>query len=267
MIDFVINTSSDRKRFYKRLIGLVLLCVILIHSLSGCFESNNMTENNEGGNVGSEAAAEIKRPDFEVMENRKNELVFAVSLEEFIACYNAFYQKDKHSDYLLPASRWSRETYDNGIHSSHPTVYYEFSENPQKWLLPTMTVYVPTNSDVIQEITLNFDDHGYTSEMMELFEEICFYTFKSMFADLTDESINELTRTLIDEAYEREVNEWYSFGTVPSVLYRKDGIGVYPYFGTGQMLRLCVIPVTETRLDFWRGRGTKIVEIETSGRE
>lgn len=247
MISFVINPSSGRKKFYKRLIGLVLLCVILIHSLSGCFEG--------------EAVADIKRPDFEVMENRKNELVFAVSLEEFISCYNAFYQKDKHSDYLLPASRWCRETYDNAIHSSHPTVYYEFSEDPQKWLLPTMTVYVPTNSDVIQEITLNFDDHGYTSEMMEYFQEICFYTFKVMFADLTDESIHELPQTLIDEAYEREVIEWYSYGTIPDVLYVKDEIGVYPYFGTGQMLRLCVVPVTEKRLDLWRGRGTKIVEI------
>ena len=249
MIDFVINPSSDRKKFFKRITSL-LLCVILINTLSGCFES--------------EAAAEIKRPDFEVMENRKNELVFAVSLEEFIACYNAFYQKEKHSDYLLPASRWSRETYDNAIHSSHPTVYYEFSENPQKWLLPTMTVYVPTNSDVIQEITLNFDDHGYTSEMMQYFQEICFYTFKVMFADLTDESIHELIRTLIEEAYEREINEWYSFGTIPGVLYvkQKDGIGVYPYFGTGQMLRLCVVPVTEKRLDLWRGHGTEIVGIE-----
>ena len=78
MIDFVINTSSDRKKFFKRIISL-LLCVILIHSLSGCFEG--------------EAVADIKRPDFEVMENRKDELVFAVSLEEFIVCYNAFYQK------------------------------------------------------------------------------------------------------------------------------------------------------------------------------
>ena len=81
-----------------------------------------------------------------------------------------------------------------------------------------MTVYVPTNSDVIQEITLNFDDHGYTSEMMQYFQEICFYTFKVMFADLTDESIHELIRTLIEEAYEREINEWYSFGTIPGVL-------------------------------------------------
>ena len=71
MIDFVINPSSDRKKFFKRIISL-LLCVILINPLSGCFES--------------EAAAEIKRPDFEVTENR-------VSLEEFIVCYNAFYQK------------------------------------------------------------------------------------------------------------------------------------------------------------------------------
>ena len=113
MISFVINPSSGRKKFYKRSIGLVLLCVILIHSLSGCFQG--------------ESAEEIKHPDFEVTENRKNELVFDVSLEEFIVCYNAFYQKDKHSDYLLPASQWSRETYDNAIHSSHPTVYYEFS--------------------------------------------------------------------------------------------------------------------------------------------
>ena len=262
MIGFVLNPSSNRKKFYKMVIGIVLLCVIFINLLSGYFESKNITEKNKGENFEGEAVSEIKLPDFEVMENRNNELVFDVSLEEFISCYNALYQKDKHSNYLLPASRWSRETYDNAIHSSHPTIYYEFSENPQKWLLPTMTVYVPTNSDVIQEITLNFDDHGYTSEMMQLFQEICFYTFKVMFADITDEKINELTQTLIDEAYEREVNEWYSFGTIPSVLYIKDEIGVYPYFGTGQMLRLCVVPVTEKLLDLWRGRGTKIYEIE-----
>ena len=78
MIDFVINPSSSRRKFFKRWISLLLLCVILIHSLSSCFEG--------------ETAAEIKRPDFEVMENRKDELVFDVSLEEFIACFNALYQ-------------------------------------------------------------------------------------------------------------------------------------------------------------------------------
>ena len=253
MISLVLNQSSNRKKFYKRLIGIILLCVILINFLSGCFERKNMTE--------------IKRPDFEVMENRSNELVFNISIEEFIACYNALYQKDKHSDYLLSASRWSYETYDNAIHSSHPTIYYEFSEDPQKWLLPSMTVYVPTNSDVIQEITINFDDHGYTSEMMQLFQEICFYTFKVLFDDVTDEKINDLIQTLIDEAYEREVIEWYSFGTIPGVIYIKDGIGIYPYFGTGQMLRLCVVPVTEKLLDLWRQRGTEIYEIKNDQQE
>ncbi len=266
MIVLGFNSSSNRKKYDKRLMGLVLLCVIVINFLSGCFESNNMAEKNDCGNFEREAAAEINRPDFEVTENRENELVFDVSLEEFISCYNAFYQKDKHSDYLLPVSRWSRETYDHAIHSSHPTIYYEFSENPQKWLLPTITVYVPTDSDVIQEITLNFDDHGYTSEMMQLFQEICFYTFKVMFADITDEKINDLIQTLIDEAYEREIIEWYSFGTIPEVLYFKDGIGVYPYFGNGQMLRLCIVPVTEKLLDVWRVSRTKIYEIEKVSR-
>ena len=111
-----------------------------------------------------------------VMENREDELVFTVSLDEYIERFNRYYRADYRKDYLLPTAEWYSETYSQGIHSRYKTVCYDFSEDPTMWTLPTITAYVPSDCDAIQEITVNFDDHGYREDMYTLYEELCFYT-------------------------------------------------------------------------------------------
>ncbi len=132
-------------------------------------------------------------------ENRKNELVFTISIDDFISSYNGFYWSDHKSLYLSDSSEWVCFKYDSTAHSNYETDYYRFSEDEKIWSLPTISVYVPTNSDYIQEITLDFDDHGYTEWMYNLYKEICFYTFKVLFTDFEDSKIIRLYNALYDK--------------------------------------------------------------------
>lgn len=207
---------------------------------------------------------EIKDLDIAVMENRENELVFDISMDDFIESYNSLYFRDKGREYLLPESEWRKFTYDDAIHSDHETSLLEFTVDERIWSQPTITVYVPTNGDYIQEITVNFDEHGYSESFYAEFEELCFYTLKVFFPDMPDKEII----ALYEEANHLGnmnvfLNEdGYKKGGVPCVLYHKDGIGIYPYFAIGEWVHLCIIPVTQEIIDDYAQKGVEIREIE-----
>ena len=137
---------------------------------------------------------------------------------------------------------------------------YDFSD---KTILPfpTITVYVPSNDDLVQEITVNFDDHSYMDSLYKVYEEMCFYTLKTVFPDLEDEKIINLYTTLNQLAYENVMPVKYASGAVPCALYYRGDIGVYPYFALGDYVRLCVIPVTPQYLDQLRAQGVGVYEI------
>ena len=212
----------------------------------------------------TEPALEIKELDIAVIENRENELVFDISMDDFIESYNSLYFRDKGREYLLPKSEWRKFTYDDAIHSDHETSQFEFTEDERIWSQPTITVYVPTNADYIQEITVNFDEHGYSESFYAQFEELCFYTLKVFFPDMEDEQIV----ALYEEANHLGnmnvfLNEdGYKKGCVPCVLYHKDGVGIYPYFAIGEWVHLCIIPVTQEIIDDYAQKGVEIREIE-----
>lgn len=206
---------------------------------------------------------ETKKLDISVIENRENELVFDVSINDFIESYNHLFSRDKGKAYLRPESAWRKFTYDDAIHSDHETSLLEFSADEQIWSQPTITVYVPTNADYIQQITVDFDEHGFSESFYAEFEELCFYTLKVFFPDLPDEEII----ALYEEAnYLGNVNvflneDGYQKGCVPYVLYYKDGIGIYPYFAIGEWVHLCIIPVTQEIVDDYAQKGTEVREI------
>ena len=207
---------------------------------------------------------EILELDISVIENRKNELVFDISVDDFIESYNSLYFRDKGREYLLPKSEWRKFTYDDAIHSDHETSLFEFTVDERIWSQPTITVYVPTNGDYIQEITVNFDEHGYSESFYAEFEELCFYTLKVLFPDMPDKEII----ALYEEANHLGnmnvfLNEnGYKKGCVPCVLYHKDGIGIYPYFAIGEWVHLCIIPVTQEIIDYYAQKGVEIRELE-----
>lgn len=241
----------------KRYFALALLC--LIAALGGCAERPEDEVITVRETETAEVPAETEAMEIEVQENRENELVFSISIDDFIDGYNSLYGRA----YLSEASEWQSYTYDSAIHSDHKTTLHTFSEDKNVWSLPTVTVYTPADSDRIQEITVNFDEHSRTEELYGLYEEMCFYTLKTVLPDLSDGEIRELYTALNELAYGNVFpnEQGYNSESVPCVLYHKDGIGLYPYFAIGEWVHLCIIPVTQETVADFENKGVQIREI------
>lgn len=203
---------------------------------------------------------EINTLDFNVAENRENELVFTISIEDFISSYNGFYWSDREYRYLSPSSEWVCFTYDSTAHSDYETYYYRFKEDEKIWSLPEISVYVPTDNNYIQEITLDFDDHGYTEPNYRLYEEICFYTLKVLFPDFEDGKITDLYNALYDKTNDPRCFVRTGEPT-PKVLYYANDIGLYPFY-RGGMAHICIIPITKQYLDKLAMNNTEIHSID-----
>lgn len=207
---------------------------------------------------------EIQQLDIGVIENRENELVFDIYIDEYIDSYNGFYNKDHDRTYLTPSSEWQWYLYDSAIHSDYETFYVYFTEDKRIYSLPTISVYVPSDANYIQEITINFDEHSYSDSGFEQYKEMCFYTLKVFFPELSDETLRNLCTEAITLG---NVNvftsdEWYSSDSVPYVFFYKDGVGVYPYFAIGDWEHFCIIPVTDETIAEFEQKGVEIREIE-----
>ena len=214
----------------------------------------------------TELGVGIENISIDIVENREDELVFTFSIDDFIKSYNYYYQKDYGTNYLLPSDKWRSWTQEMAIHSKHETKFYYFTENEKIWPLPTITVYAPTNGEYVQEITLNYDWHSHTESMFKLYEQICFYTLKVFFPDLSDEQIKNLCSEVIDVGYENAypIEEWYSSESVPRVLYYKDGIGIYPHFALGSWQYFCIVPINQEYLDSLISEDVQMIALHNS---
>ena len=197
------------------------------------------------------------------MENRKNELVFTISTSDYVESYNSYYKIDYCRSLLPPVSQWQCFTYDSAIHSEYETKCYSFTEDEHVYSLPTITVYVPTNDDYIQQITVNFDEHSFTQSGFEQYKEMCYYTMKVFFPDLPDARIMDLCTEIVALGNQNvfSSDEWFSKNAVPFALFYREGIGVYPYFAIGDWERFCIIPVTEEAVTEFGEKGVQIHEI------
>lgn len=164
---------------------------------------------------------------------------------------------------MKPSSEWQWYLYDTAIHSSYETFYVYFTEDNQIYPQSTVSMYVPSNGNYIQEITINFDEHSYSESGYEQYKQICFYTLKVFFPDFSDDSIMDLCMEAITLGNENVFtsDEWYSSDSVPCALFYKDGIGVYPYFAIGDWEHFCIIPVTQETIDSYEQKGVEIYEI------
>lgn len=214
--------------------------------------------------VQTEPGFEIHVLDIAVMENRKNEIVFDISIDDFIDSYNALHTKEHNRPFFTPSSEWQWYLYDTAIHSAYETFYVYFTEDDQIYPQSTVSVYVPSNGNYIQEVTVNFDEHSYSESGYEQYKQMCFYTLKVFFPDLSDEAILDLcTEALtLGNVNVFSSDEWYDSDSVPCALFYKDGIGVYPYFAIGDWEHLCIIPVTQEIIDDYEQKGVEIYEIE-----
>ena len=223
--------------------------------------SGRLTLDNEAGSTPSQV--ENGALDIQVMENRKNELVFTISTSDYVESYNSYYKVDYCRSLLPPVSQWQCFTYDSAIHSEYETKCYSFTEDEHVYSLPTITVYVPTNDDYIQQITVNFDEHSFTQSGFEQYKEMCYYTMKVFFPDLPDARIMDLCTEIVALGNQNvfSSDEWFSKNAVPFALFYREGIGVYPYFAIGDWEHFCIIPVTEETVTEFGEKGVQIHEI------
>ena len=223
--------------------------------------SGRLTLDNEAGSTASQV--ETGALDIQVMENRKNELVFTISTSDYVESYNSYYKVDYCRSLLPPVSQWQCFTYDSAIHSEYETKCYSFTEDEHVYSLPTIMVYVPTNDDYIQQITVNFDEHSFTQSGFERYKEMCYYTMKVFFPDLSDARIMDLCAEIVALGNQNvfSSDEWFSKNAVPFALFYREGIGVYPYFAIGDWEHFCIIPVTEETVTEFGEKGVQIHEI------
>ena len=223
--------------------------------------SGRLTLDNEAESTASQV--ETGALGIQDMENRKNELVFTISTSDYVESYNSYYKIDYCRSLLPPVSQWQCFTYDSAIHSEYETKCYSFTEDEHVYSLPTITVYVPTNDDYIQQITVNFDEHSFTQSGFEQYKEMCYYTMKVFFPDLPDARIMDLCTEIVALGNQNvfSSDEWFSKNAVPFALFYREGIGVYPYFAIGDWERFCIIPVTEEAVTEFGEKGVQIHEI------
>ena len=176
-------------------------------------------------------------------------------------------QSEHEKRYILPVGfdNWQMQTLENGIHSPYNTVLYDYSADRKMLSLPLISFYVPPENDSVQEIAVIFDWHSYSRELHELYEELCYYSVKTVLSELTEEQIVKLCSQINESGYDHafSMDEWYGSGSVPYELFYKGNIGVYSHFAVGSRQRLCIIPVTEQTLEEFARRGVVINEIDT----
>ena len=255
---------------------ITVACALIGFLLTGCSRLPAQNENTPSSEtvpptenafrLGPEYSIEYSEPNdesFEVVENRNGEFVFSIGIDDYIDCYNALFKKDNGSNFFTPSAQWQCYYRDSGIHSAYRMNYFYFTPDEQVHTLPTVAVYVPTNDDRIQEITVNFDEHSYTESGYHLFQEMCGYTMRVFFPDLPDETVSAVCSEIISLGNQNvfSSDEWYDVGSVPSVLFHKNSIGVYPYFAIGDWERFCIIPVTEELLTEFAQKGVELHEI------
>ena len=252
----------------------IYFVLLLLLALTGCGAADaeedipQVPETSQGQEVPEiqEPRQEETQPTLNtsVIEGRPGELDFAFSLEKWITAFDRQYQADMGVTYLKPAEEWRTWDAETGVHSQQPTTYHEFIENEQMYNLPTMTVYTPPEGGCVQEITLDFDDHAYLDSAYELYEELCYYTIRTLLPELEEAQITEIYETCNEICYGdlRLNHQRYSSAVVPVVLYYKDGVGFYPHFALGDYVRLCAIPVTEESLQGFAQKGTQLRPIQ-----
>lgn len=252
----------------KGLFGVFVLCLSIVFGGCSVAESDSPSAEPQFAETMEEQTEQTlsqeKQIRIETIENRDNELVFSLSIDDFIDQYNACYRIDRNGDYLTPSSQWRAVPSGMGIHSEHETILYVFSENKKVWSLPTITVYVPAEGEGVQEVTINFDEHSRTEELYDLYESMCFYAVKVFLPDLNDGEILDLCARLNQLAYDNMYpnEEGYGPEALPCTLYYRDGVGLYPYFAAGEWVHFCIIPVTEETLEHFADQGVEVYEIE-----
>lgn len=226
----------------------IIVCVILVINLvvlAGCEEDAWLTTNQ--AEIGTIHNENVQLLDTSVIiENDR--LVFAFSLSEFIDTYNALYFAENDKEYLRAEEDWLDFSYEDSPFSKEKSVYHRFNYDETVLTHPTISVYTSADSEKVQGITVDFDDHGYTPYQYAIYENQCLYSLKSLLPDCSDDKLIMLYTELNNHAYNKMKTVKMTADTVPDLLYYGSSVGVFSYFTFGDYVHLCIVPADDEYL-------------------
>lgn len=193
-----------------------------------------------------------------VTENGNGENVFAISAEDFIACYNRVYRQTHEADYLDSTDSDHWRSWDAlSPCFGYEAVRHEFSADRAILPMPTLSLYTSDN-DEIYEFRMVFDDHGYQAQFREIFKELCTCMEKMLMPELSEAE----AETLFEKLYAQSNDNFfgnhsnYSDPERPklSAVYQYGSIGMYGFYGSGN-IEICFVPLTPASIDRLRENG------------
>lgn len=209
---------------------LLVLCLLLIYG--GCSGADTTALSSPEAPLALDTSA---------MESALTGRTFSFTLDAFITSCNSYYTQEHPASVLPPAAAWEQRAYPDAL-------LYQFRPGSGSKNVPTLSVYLPSGSSRVQEITLDFSEHGYTPKGRDRYRELCVYTLKTFFPAYDNETLEALSRALFDRAYEHLIPE--DAPPEPNRLYRQGDIGIFPYFriGTIHISLRPITPAYETEL-------------------
>ena len=77
-------------------------------------------------------------------------------------------------------------------------------------------------------------------------------------------TITSLYKKLNKKAYDHifQTEKGFHSYNLPSDLYYRDGVGIYPYFAYGESVRMCIIPVDQKLIRSYRKKGVRLHRLD-----
>ena len=175
-----------------------------------------------------------KQLDIEVVDG--DEISFNIGIDDFVTQFNYLYD-----DEFLTAP--------NDKNS------YSFSEDDSMLTLPKLSITTAKNG-YINGVSLMFDWHSFTGDLLEKYKELCFFSFKTFLPEKSDAEIKKLVSTIIDAGYDNPVD---ANNDAPYALYYSKNVGIQTRFAIGHSQIIRIVPVNESLIDEYESRGVKII--------
>ena len=168
---------------------------------------------------------------------------FAATLDSFVDCFN-----DRYGERYLPHfSGWTNVTIDQCAHFSgiSNVERYMYCEDKSVWTLPTITVYTAPGSGSILEVTVDYDDHGSSDGMYELYEKMSECALRCFLPDVDGDTIHTLFSDNFIATDDVVCSTLFLDSTGSTLTYEHGTVGVYPYFAYGECIHICIVGRSE----------------------
>lgn len=88
--------------------------------------------------------------------------------------------------------------------------------------------------------------------------------FENAFSNMEKNKITSLYKKLNKKAYDHifQTEKGFHSYNLPSDLYYRDGVGIYPYFAYGESVRMCIIPVDQKLIRSYRKKGVRLHRLD-----